>query len=108
MYSNGDWWHTGGGNDQLAPLRTSLLKFIQESKLSNRCSKAMTKAQKGDIPEPRFQESEVSALRQMFSEFLQERNCNYDMSVMHGQPFALGLVEGMLQAVTLIRVSLPI
>ena len=96
--SNGDWG-IPRETDRLQLLREALVAFINERQLKSKCALLLPKPGNGETGASRFQDSELNMARSILRKFLQD--CGIDRKLLEegvepGQPFWLGLIEGLL------------
>ena len=96
--SNADWT-IPRETDKLSGLRDSLVEFLKERQLITKCCRSIAKPAPGEECEPRFSPSTLRAAQCLVREFLSNEGidpklCNE--GVEPGQPFYLGLLQGLL------------
>ena len=96
--SNADWT-VPRETDKLESLRCRFIEFLKERQLITKCCQNIAKPAAGEECAPRFSHSTLRAARSMVQEFLYQKGidpklCNE--GVEPGQPFHLGLLQGLL------------
>ena len=96
--SNADW-SVPREPDKLESLRGRFVELLKERQLITKCCQCIAKPAPGEECDPRFSPSTLRAARSLVREFLSDKGidpklCNEGVGP--GQPFHLGLLQGLL------------
>ena len=105
--STGDCWESAINSEHLSALRSRFLQRTRDWGLLKRCAQPGRKPVRGVAAAPRFSNSEIHSLRRDVQEFLQQSGLKKSMHCVNGQPFALDLLEGLLEVTCDVDSSLP-